>query len=309
MLDLKKAVLSKIEEVGPSKASELFGVSTGTISNWLSGRTPPSLTAAQLVMDEQPVASESVEKVVEWEGRDVAILLPCYRSFNPKTHFTLFANYARYGPEKLALEMKERTVIHEARNILIDKAYNNTKATKFIMGDDDMILPCGSPGLLNTKYRAKLPEDLAKQVAISRLLSHGEEYGIIGSLYFGRSESGRAQCESGFASDDENAKFHKLGYRGLKKEHWVGTGLIKIERWVIDKMKAAVEEGRWPECKRDDPNSYYGYFNPIRVRTGEDVSFCRRAADIGIQTYLDTSLVCGHADGNHIFWHHNTLAK
>ncbi len=180
--------------------------------------------------------------------------------------------------------------------MLIDKFMNST-ATKAIMIDDDMVLPCGSVGVFNGRYNAGVPEANAGLNTITRLLSHGPENGIVGGLYFGRHDIGQAQCEQGFGHNQaiENERLRKFKYQGLLKTGWVGTGCIKIERWVIEKMKKAIDDGMWPECKPSMEGSWYGYFNPQKVRVGEDVSFGRRASELGIQSYVDTSLICLHS--------------
>src|SRR6478736_10557043 len=90
-----------------------------------------------------------------WEGRKVFLAHPVYRSFNAKTHFTLFACYKDYGPNKIGMvEPVEGTVIHEARNILMDRLMANPEAETFIMPDDDMVLPCGSEGYFNGRLEA-----------------------------------------------------------------------------------------------------------------------------------------------------------
>ncbi len=62
-------------------------------------------------------------------------------------------------------------------------------------------------------------------------------------------------------------------------------------------MMAAVDAGKWPECRPRPDNgvNYYGLFNPMAVGVGEDVSFCYRANEIGIQSYVDASLHALHA--------------
>lgn len=235
------------------------------------------------------------DKLSMWEGRKVMILLPVYRTFSADTHFSLFANYARYGAEKVGMEILKRTVIHEARNILIDK-FMKSGAETAIMCDDDMILPVGNAAYLNGNHDAKLPERSAGFNAISRIMSHGKEAGIVGALYFGRHELGQAQCELGFGrtKETENDKLRTFQYKDLVTTGWVGTGFIKIERWVIDKLKAEIDAGTFPEAKPHHAGSWYGYFSPIGTGVGEDVSFCTRAKKIGIQTYLDSSLICLH---------------
>ena len=312
-MDLKKLVIAKIDELGVKEASRYFGVSTGTVSNWSRGLSAPSISAAQLILNELPNpkqieeiledVSEVVEKlpdyeqnnpVINWEGRKVMLMLPVYRTFNADTFFTLFANYAKYGPSKIAMEMVKRTVIHEARNMLIDKGMKITDAETFLQFDDDMILPCGSQALFNGRYGAAVPDKSAGFNTFERLLSSGKERGIVGLTYFGRHPGGKAQCAPGMASNAESNKIRKREYKGYLPVDWVATGGIKIERWVIEKMKAHVDAGNWPECKPFSADSWYGYFNPIRVRVGEDVSFGRRAKEIGIQSYLDTELIALH---------------
>jgi hypothetical protein len=88
---------------------------------------------------------------------------------------------------------------------------------------------------------------------------------------------------------------------------WVGTGCIKIERWVFEALAAEIDKGRWPECAPVGKDGWYGFWNPMRVRMGEDVSFGRRCKEIGIQTYVDTSLICLHV-GDTCFGPRNTTA-
>ncbi len=295
--DLKKIVRNEIERIGVEAASRAFGVSVGTISNWVSGKTAPSITALEVVMDGQAperTLNPEASDIVMWEGRKVMILLPVYRSFCPDTHYTLFANYAKYGPEKIGMLIEKRTVIHESRNILVHKALK-TDAEDFIFFDDDMLLPCGSVDLFNGRYRAGVPDRCAMHNAISRLMSHGPEHKIVGSLYFGRHELGRAQCALGFESDAESANLrnHRT-YTGLLPMRWIGTGGLKIHRSVFEDMRKAIDEGQFEECKPVNDSLWYGFFNPRRVGMGEDVSFGNRAYELGIPSYLDPELELLH---------------
>jgi len=305
-LDLKALVKSRIEQLGVKEASACFGVSAGTISNWSSGNTSPSIDAVQLVLKDIAVPSEPETPKAMWEGRKVAILLPTYRTQNPDTHFTLFANYVAYGPEKIAMPKPIKgTCIWEARNRMIHKAMGIESVKTFLQCDDDMILPFGNVAGMEEFYGGKLPPQSASFNAITRIMSHSSEYGIVGGLYCGRHDAGKAQCELGFMSDQENQKLHRGGYSGLIPMTWVGTGWIRIERWVIEKLKEAIDGGMFPECKPKSDQYWYGYFNPIKVGIGEDVSFGKRCADIGIKSYLDASLICGHV-GERVYWPSNT---
>jgi hypothetical protein len=313
-LGLKQRIKDKIEQLGVKEASNYFGVSLGTVSNWSQGKTNPSIDAVELLLRDEPVAvqepiaavqqAESTEPLTTWEGKRLHVMLPVYRSFNADTHYSLFANYARYGPDKMTMEIRKRTLIYEARSSLTHKAMK-TQADTFMMFDDDMAFPCGNAGWFNGNMGANLPDNLAGLNTISRLMSHPEDAGIVGLLYFGRHDGGRAQCASGFTSNEENTKLHLHEYTGLKKEEWVGTGGIRIKRWVIEEMDKAIEGGKWPELKKRSDDRWNGYFTPRRVEEGEDVAFCRRAAELGIQTYLDCDLEALHI-GDRAFHGRNT---
>jgi transcriptional regulator with XRE-family HTH domain len=289
-MNLTQLVQDRIKVLGVKEAASFFGVSVGTVSNWATGKTPPSITAAELVL---PEASEPQGELTMWQGKKLFIGMPVYRSFNADTHYTLFANYAKYGPDKIGLQVRKGTCVWEARNILIDK-WLKTDAPTCIMCDDDMILPCGNADYLNANHNAKLPVEIAGLNAISRIMSHPHDKGIVGALYFGRHRNGRAQCSAGFESDEENAKYHRHEYEGLQPQRWVGTGFIRIERWVIEKFKAHLDAGNWPELKSVNDQRWDGYFTPLKVGVGEDVSFGTRCGKLGIQSYVDATLECLH---------------
>lgn len=309
-MDLKKLVLAKIESLGVKEASELFGVSAGTISNWSTGKTSPSIEAAQVALldtgYEGPKAIE--EKLFEWEGRKVILLIPVYRTYNPDTHFTLFANYAKYGPERIGLIQEKKTNVYEARNIMVKKFLNDTDSPYALMCDDDMILPTGNPTIFNVRYKAGVSLEAASRIAISRIMSWPEDKKIVGALYFGRHEGGKAQCSKGFADPPSNDKFRKGSFgTGLVPVDWVGTGFMRIHRSVFEQMATEIDAGRWGDDLKplNRERGWHGFFTPNKVGVGEDVSFCFRAKAIGIQTYVDAGLVCLHA-GDRLYGPNNT---
>lgn len=259
-----------------------------------------------------PIDEEAQEASVKatltmWEGRKVFLAHPVYRSFNAKTHFTLFACYKDYGPEKIGMvEPVEGTVIHEARNILMDRLMKVPEAETFIMPDDDMVFPCGSEAYFNGRLKAGVSPESARFNAISRIMSHGKDKEIVGALYFGRHEFGMAQCEWGFADKNKCNDLRAGKYKGLQPMPWVATGFIKIERTAVEKLKKAIDDGEFPECKPKQGQGWYGYFTPVSTGIGEDVSFGLRMQKIGVQSYLDASLVCLHADGNTLYGPRNT---
>lgn len=306
---LHEKVIAKIESLGRQEAAGLLGVSLSTINNWCSGKTKPTLDAYErLIHGQDFVTEENPVYMSDWEGKQLAILIPSYRSISPKSHFTLFANYAKYGPDKISLLFKERTCIWESRNYLIDAAMK-TEAKLFLFFDDDMVAPCGNAKLFNGNYRAGLPDHMASMNAISRIMSHSPEYELVGGTYYGRHEFGKVQAEIGFATPEENIKMRRFEYSGLIPTGWVGTGFLRISRSAIEKYKEAIDGGMWPSLAPRRENGLYGYFTPMVTEMGEDVAFGRRMGEIGVQSWLDTSLVLLHADGNTLYGPRNTRNK
>ena len=250
------------------------------------------------------------------QGKRVMLLNATQASMNWRTHFTLFRNYAMYGPEKIGLIPQGQTVIHEARNILA-RAALDTDSEWFIMGpDDDLVLPCGSSHIMNHYFNARLPEPCASYNAISRLMSHPADKLVVGALYFVKGNStfsgnrmvGRAICEQAFRDDEFNRQLHMVKPdAGLIKQDWVAIGFCRIHRTVFEAIIHAAD-GRWPEIVPTTKGGYYGIFQPsIGPEINEDVSFGKRCKALGIDHWLDSGLVCGHADGTSVFWPHNAL--
>lgn len=262
----------------------------------------------------EALAFDKPPEIFDIHGKKVVILNATQSSFNWRTHFTLFRNYAVYGPEKISLIPQGQTVIHEARNMLAHSGLQ-TDAEWFIMGpDDDLIPPCGSAQITNRYFNARLPEPLASYNAITRIMSHPPECRVVGALYFVKGNktthsspmAGKAVCSQAFSDEKFNqALHHPTPTSGLIKQDWVAIGFCRIHRSVFeDLIKAA--DGRWPEIIPTLAGQPYGLFQPLAPNVNEDISFGRRCKAIGIQHYLDSGLVCGHADGTTVYWPHNT---
>ena len=296
--ELTRLVLDKIEALGEAGAKEYFDVSAGTISAWRNGKHPPSLAAAQRAYDES--LRYQTPEVIADRNTTVALLLPMLDTMDPLTFFTLFRCLKLYGPEKVSMIPKMRTLIDEARCDLAEKALLTT-AEYFIYCDADMILPCGNGAMLR-KQGLTIPEPKISRNAIERLMSHGSEAKIVGALYRDRRGGTKAQCAKGFMSPQENARM--LGLfdgstkgDGLEEVGWVGFGLVRVHRSVFTDMKEAAKPGgpladiAPPKGREGEP---YGFFGRTSQWRGEDVAYCRRAGQIGIKTYVDTGLLCGH---------------
>lgn len=299
---LIEKVLAKCESLGPTEAARYFGVTPQSIYNWRKGKSSPSIEAIEKVLEDE--AKIKPYEIVQWEGRKVMVLLPVYRNVSVETHYTLFSNYAKYGPDKIGMILEKRTLIHESRNILVDK-FLKSDAEWCIFVDDDMILPFGNSQAFAARYRANIPSRFTDQVAINRIMSHGTDKGVVGALYYGRVEHGKAQCADGFASAKGNADLHDYNNLGeLREVRWTGTGMMRIHRSVFEKMKAHAEKN-WPHIIPQTEGKPMGYFTPDIVGQGEDVAFCLRAGAIGVPVYVDTGLICLHTGETH-FGPHNT---
>lgn len=67
-MDLKERVKAKIRELGVKQAARFYGVSTGTISNWASGQTSPSVDAVEMTIEESSKDPNSEDhKIKEME--------------------------------------------------------------------------------------------------------------------------------------------------------------------------------------------------------------------------------------------------
>lgn len=298
--NLRDLVLHKIRELGDIPAQAYFGVSAGTISAWKNGKTAPSLSAAQRAWDDS-LACQCPEL---WHGGDrvhVQVLLPIYREVAPMTHVTLLANYKKYGFDKINAIPKFRTLIDEARNDLAAK-FLASKSEWAIYCDDDMVLPIGNASAVR-QHGWNVPEKKGNRVAFERLMSWGPEYRIIGALYRDRRLGNRAQCERAFRSPQENARLIAImdGTNvvddGLEENGWVATGMVRVHRSVFEEMTAAAKPGGpladiAPPPERSTES--LGFFGRTSRWRGEDIAFGRRAELIGIKSYTDVGLVCGH---------------
>ncbi len=297
--DLTSMVLDRIRELGDAGAATYFDASVSTIKAWRSGRNAPPIAALQRVWDES-ILCQSPETWGALPTETMALLLPMYETLEPVTFYTMVKAMKQYGMEKIRILPKWRTLIVEARNDLAEKALL-TPSEWFVYGDADSVLPCGSVATM-TKHGCAMPTEKAARNAFVRLMSHPKDKLIVGALYKDRRGGHRAQAESAFVSPAENARL--LGCysgatktEGLEKQGWIGFGLVRIHRSVFERMKEAAKPGGVLEDIAPPPGREkepHGFFHTTRQQRGEDVVFCRRAAKIGVDVWLDTGCLLGH---------------
>ena len=300
--ELGSLVLEKIQHLGDARAAEYFEVSESTIRSWRTLKTFPSLPAVQKCWDES-LACQNPEL---WGGDGnvpVMIGLPIYRYQHPMNHVTLFINYKRYGPEKVTLIPKLRTLIDEARNDLADR-FLASNSEWLVMCDEDQILPIGNAAMLRKHGWPDLPEALGSVNALTRIMSHPKEYKIVGAMYRDRRTGTRVQCAKGFGSPQDNARLlsimaGKTAPGGLEDAGgWIAPGFSRWHRSVFEEMKEAAKPGgplgeiAPPPPPRD--KEPYGFFGRTSKWRGEDVACGRRAEAIGIKSWIDTGLYVGH---------------
>lgn len=300
-MNLEELVKNKIEQLG-EEAKDYFGVSKAVLNNWINGKTKIPATAAEKVLEENPVESKSVEpdsdepKGLMWEGKKLIIGFPCYKTTNPDTMYSIVSMMTKHHG-KVGLDMEIGTLVTQARNTLATR-FMKSKAEWLLFLDDDMLFPCGNPSVLNGRWNGRLPEIFAGNDVITKLIAHGEP--LVGGLYFGRDPQGVAQYGEAFEFPHENEYAHNAPYNELRPVKWFGAGCMLIHRSVFEAIQK-----KFPETDYSAAGRTYGFFTSLTPDQGEDVAFCLRAKEAGFQPKVDMSLICGHI-GSQAFWHHNT---
>lgn len=260
------------------------------------------------------------------ENRRVFLALPSYKTAHPKTLFTLLSLMDRRRMA-VSLDYGDAFVAH-SRNKLADHFLKS--GMEFMLTcDDDMILPAGNAALFKSFTGVTYDDKFAGMHTLDRLLSHGKT--LVGALYFGRWAHGRPVYGEGADDRQEEAWARSGPHDVIKPTRWVGTGCLLIHRSVfldIEKKfphlaRVNGKGGHWftssehdlrEECRGvmdilDDPGLSdtqklerirSGLDRGLRMAArngldiGEDVIFCRRAAQSGHTPHVDCGLICGH---------------
>ncbi len=251
MTYLTSLVIHKARELGPEKGAEFFGVSQQLIRQWVAGSKPVSLAAVERVFE----IPEGRPVEAAWEGKQVMLLLPWYKTTNPLTAFCLLGLLNR---EKMgaAMEFGDAFIAH-ARNILLDRLVASNVPWG-LMVDDDMILPWGNAAWFKRYTKMDIPDEFAGLHTINQLLTHNKT--LVGGLYFGRNDGGRAMYYDALMptpqGEEENRHAHLAPRYELREVGWAATGCLLINRQVALDMRE-----KMPWLAPQHPTEPWQYFS------------------------------------------------
>jgi len=225
---LEALVIDRCHLLGDAEAANYFGVSTALIRQWVNGSKRPSLAAVEKVF----IVPEGKSEDPAWEGKEVFICLPQYKTTNPVTLLCLLGMFdrAKFG---VLMDYGDAFVIR-TREAIAHRFLQTGKKYSFWL-DDDMICPMGNAAWYQKHSGIPLADKYAGLHTINRLRSH--EKSIIGGLYFGRHPFGRAMYYEAIVDSPEGAKenawAHGAPYDSLRPVKWAATGCLWVERQVF----------------------------------------------------------------------------
>lgn len=232
------------------------------------------------------------------------------------------------------------------RNIVGDQ-FMKSGCDYLLTVDSDMCVPFGSAAFHRAYLNwPDLPEPFASFHTIDRLLSHGKT--LVGGLYFGRALSGTGKplYLEGMRDPKEAEYARKAPYDLIKPTGGVATGCLLIHRSVFEDIEKKFPQlGRQPDgtggnwftstehalmssvqnvlkelssgpMSSEKCYKAYSMLSAAEAEArancplgiGEDILFCRRAAQAGHQCWVDMGLILGHI-GSKVYHGRNTHAK
>lgn len=125
---------------------------------------------------------------------------------------------------------------------------------------------------------------------VRRLLSL--DLPVVGAVYFGRDPD-----HLPIAFDIEPfARLRHVDLDGVQQVGGIGMGATLINLGVFRQMKQLYEDEWWFRCSESNEGD--------GRRTGEDIWFAHRCAEMGVPIYLDGSTRCGHVGPVEITYRH-----
>lgn len=272
--------------------------------------------------------------------KKVLIATPWQKHVSPITAFCV-AQLRDSRRTATSLHFGDAFVAH-SRNACAD-VFLNSQCEWMLTIDDDMVVPFGHAEFFKSYTGFGFAEKFMSWNALDRLMSHGKT--LVGALYFGRYPTSGPMYNEGLCSPQENAYCRSGPHDLIKPTRWVGTGCMLIHRTVFEDIEKKFPRlarqgksgGQWFTSTEavlmeqlmalrasvqgtqltgetaykllsglDSALARATFDNPLG--TGEDVSFCLRAAAAGHHPYVDMGLICGHI-GHCTYGPHNTGRK
>ena len=250
---LSELVVAKCKSLGDSDSQKFFGVSEALVKQWVAGTKQVSLAAVDKVFSPPPETPTGAD----WEGRDVMLLMPQYKTTHPLTLFSLLALFDR-NRMRASLRFNDAFIAH-ARNVLLDDLLASDCQYGF-MADDDMVFPCGIPGWFKHQTSMpQLPDEFAGMHTLNRLRSHKKT--IVSGVYFNRVPgNNRAMFSTslgqGQTADLLTQELNRGPQDRLIESDWAGTGCLLIHRSVaLDVQK------KFPHLAPLRPGEAWHYFS------------------------------------------------
>lgn len=271
-------------------------------------------------------------------NRKVMIAMPWQKQVSPVTAFCVGQLIDR-RKTTATLNWGDAFVAH-SRNSIAD-VFLASECEYMLTIDDDMVVPFGSAPWFAANTGFEFAEKFMNINALDRLISHRKT--LVGALYFGKYKHGPAVYGEG-PNEPEYAR--SAPHDVVKPTRWVGTGCMLIHRRVFEDIEKKFPRlsrnggrgGQWftsteaslvervqalydklTDGRKLDGNAAYDVLAGLQsalalvksentLGSGEDVSFCLRAAAAGHQPYIDMGLVCGHL-GQCVYGPHNTSER
>ncbi len=222
-------------------------------------------------MSDLGIYEPTPEDKEKYKDYSLVILTPCGSYFTHAKFCKSLADLIAYswhcGLKIYKVGIKERMVVHWARNDLADQAlkigniYTGEPYTHLLWLDDDMVF---SP-------------DLAVYLA-----RNGDK-DMVSALYYGRNQHVPVvyRKEEGEKDEMKHQQWVSVGPKMFQVDA-VGYGCLLARREVYEKL----------------PHPWFKFDGG-----GEDIYFCVQAKKIGIEIWCDASYHCGHIGDQHVITH------
>lgn len=229
----------------------------------------------------------------DWVRRTM-IMMPSIGSINSSVVFAICA-LLRQNRHIGFINISD-TVIQRARNLCVAE-FLRTGAEFSLWIDSDVVVPFGdmTPGFFYDRLKVPNAKASPKSISVnieSRLRSHGRS--IVGAIYRQRVEGGKLVTAPHIGKQDAlMAQIDEGPSDSVIRVDFVATGCAMIRRDVYTDIME-----KFPE--RLGTDGVFDFFGHDCGKGGEDIAFCKLAAEAGHGSYLDLLPRCAHI-GNMAF--------